>query len=165
MEDITIPRILCSQCETEINSETKFCTNCGYPENGDEKEKALFHANKVMKKSQTKDDQKKIKSARNTLYWIAGIFFVSGLFLFFVSKDIPTLIFSAILAAIFLVLAYWSQHKPFAALLSALLLYIMVIALNAIVEPMTIFKGVLVKVIILSFLIKGVYSASQNDKD
>jgi hypothetical protein len=49
--------------------------------------------------------------------------------------------------------------------LSAFLLYVTVIALNTIVEPATIFKGIIIKIIILSFLIKGVYSASQNHKN
>ncbi|WP_299432901.1 zinc ribbon domain-containing protein [uncultured Aquimarina sp.] len=165
MEEITIQQPLCSQCNTEITLETKFCTNCGFPENGDEKEKAIYHAKKAMKKNQIKDNDKKINSARTTLYWMAGIFFVSGLFLFFILDDIGTLIAGVILAVIYLVLAYWSQKKPFAAILSGLLLYLMVIALNVIMEPTTLFKGIIMKIIILSFLIKGVYSASQNSKE
>jgi len=131
MEEITAQHPLCSQCSAEIIEASKFCTHCGFPENGDEKEKAIFHAKKAMKKNQVKDDHEKINSARNTLYWMA----------------------------------YWSQKKPFAALLSALLLYLMVIAINAIVEPTTIFKGILIKIIILSFLIKGVSSAHQGAKE
>ncbi len=165
MEEMVLPQTLCSQCNTTINTETKFCTNCGYPENGTEKEQATYHAQKVMKKSQAKDDHKRIKSARNTLYWIAGIFFVSGLFMYYTLQDNAILVTNVIVATIYLVLAYLSQEKPFVAILSGLLLYILVIALNGIVEPATLFKGILVKIIILSFLIKGVYSASQNAKD
>jgi len=165
MEEITIQYPVCSQCSTEMISASKFCTHCGFPEQGDEKEKAIFHAKKVMKKNQVADDHKKINSARNTLYWMAGIFFVFGLFYFFTTNDTGTLIVNVILAVIYLVLAYWSQTKPFAALLSALLLYIMVIALNAIVEPMSLIQGILFKIIIIAFLVKGINSASQQSKE
>ncbi|WP_299223061.1 zinc-ribbon domain-containing protein [uncultured Aquimarina sp.] len=165
MEEITIQHPLCSQCSTEITSETKFCTHCGFPENGDEKEKAVFHAKKAMKKNQTIDDHKKINSARNTLYWIAGINLVFGFIYFFTSQDVASLIVQIIVGAIYLVLAYWSQKKPFAAILSGLLFYLTMIAILAIAEPATIFSGIIFKVIIIAFLVKGVYSASQNSKE
>ena len=164
MEEITLTGAICSQCSSEIKSDSKFCTNCGFPENGDEKEKAVFHANKAMKKNQIMDDNKKVTSARKTLYWLAGIFMFFGLVQFFMTESLEVLLSNVILAVIFLLLAYWSQKRPFAAILSALLLYVTVIALNAIIEPYTLAKGIFVKIIILSFLIKGTYSASQISK-
>ncbi|GAA4111582.1 hypothetical protein GCM10022393_09400 [Aquimarina addita] len=164
MEEITIQSALCSQCNFGITLETKFCTHCGFPEHGDEKEQAVFHANKVMKKSKIKDDAKKINSARKTLYWMAGIFFVFGLFYYFTLQDISVLLVNVVLAVIYLVLAYWSQKKPFAALLSALLLYLTVVAMNAIAEPVSLFQGIIFKILIISFLIKGINSASQTAK-
>lgn len=164
MEEITIQTLRCSQCNEEMLGNAKFCTYCGFPENGDDHEKAKFHAQKVLKKSQIKEDRKKISSARNTLYWMAGIFFISGLVLYTNLDDIIVLIAGVILAVIYLVLAYWSQKKPFPAILSGLLLYLMVIVVNSIDEPSRIFEGILLKIIILSFLIKGMYSASQSIK-
>ncbi len=165
MEESILPESLCSQCSTAISEETKFCTNCGYPEKGTEKEQATYHAQKIMKKSKAKDDKKRIESARNTLYWIAGIFFVSGIFLFAISQDNAILVTNIIIAIIYLILAYFSKEKPFATLLSGLLLYILIITLNAIFDPSTLFSGIIIKIIILSFLIKGVYSASQNSEE
>ncbi|MDH7448370.1 zinc-ribbon domain-containing protein [Aquimarina sp. 2201CG14-23] len=165
MEEIAIQQPLCSQCSAEITSTSKFCTHCGFPENGDEKEKAVFHAKKAMKKNEIMDDHKRISSARNTLYWIAGINLVLGFIHFFASQDIASLIVQIIVGAIYLVLAYWSQKKPFAAILSGLLFYLTMIAILAIAEPATIFSGILFKIIIIAFLAKGVYSASQNSKE
>ena len=164
MEEVTIQNPVCSQCNLEIVKETKFCANCGFPENGEEKEKAIFHANKVMKKNEVIDNQKKIKSARNTLYWMAGISFVYGLFYFIRIQDSASLIIQTIISMVYLVLAYWSQKKPFAALLSGLLLYLTIIATLAIVEPTSISSGIIFKIIIITFLSKGVYSASQSAK-
>ncbi|MCK8522607.1 hypothetical protein M0D21_13565 [Aquimarina sp. D1M17] len=164
MEDLIQRETLCSQCNTPINGKTKFCANCGYPENGTEKEQSVYHANKVMKKNQVKEDQNRIKSGRNTLYWIAGISFFFGLITFLLNDDSTTFIVQIILAIIYLILAYWSQKKPFAALLSALLLYVLLIAADVVVEPASIFRGIIVKIIIISFLIKGVNSALQNSK-
>ncbi len=165
MEEITIQLPSCSQCNTQIIIDSIFCTNCGFPEKGTEKEQAKFHADRILKRSDAQKEVKKISSARKTLYWMAGIFFVFGLFYYINSQEIAHLVVNAILACIFLVLAYWSKQKPFAALLSALLLYVMIIALNAVVEPMTLLKGLLVKIILISFLVKGIYSASVGVKN
>ncbi|WP_108803447.1 zinc ribbon domain-containing protein [Aquimarina sp. Aq107] len=165
MEEIAIQQpLLCSQCNTEINLESKFCTECGFPENGDEKEKAVYHARKAMKKNQIIDDHKRINSARKTLYWMAGISFVVGLIYFFRTQDTGELIAQMVIAAIYLMLAYWSQKKPFAAILSGLLLYLTILAIITIAEPTTIFKGIIFKIVIIAFLAKGVYSASQYSK-
>ncbi len=165
MEELIFPKNLCTNCGAEISkSDSKFCVNCGFPHNGTEKEKALFHANRVLKKNAKSEAAKKVQSAKKTLFWMAGIFFVVGLFYFFRSQDPAILITNALLALIFLGLAFWAQTKPFAALLSALLLYIMIIVLNAVLEPMTIIQGILFKVIVITLLGKGVYSAQLTDK-
>ena len=161
MEEITLSGAICSQCSAAITSDSKFCTNCGFPENGNEKEKTVFHANRAIKNNQIKDDKEKVNSARKTLYWMAGISFASGLIYFFMTQDITELIAQAIIAVIYLILAYWSQKKPFAAILSGLLLYLTIIAIMAIGDPLTIFRGVFIKILIIAFLVKGVYSASQ----
>ena len=72
----------CSLCNSLIDDESVYCSECGYPEKGTEKEVAVFHANKVMEKNKNFDAAKKIKSARNVLYVMAGISFLSGDYIF-----------------------------------------------------------------------------------
>lgn len=162
MEELSLQQPVCSQCATLITHQAKFCTHCGYPESGTEKEQAQFHAKHVMAKQQLENDTKRIKSAQKTLYWMSGIFMAFGLFYFFRTQDIAILITNAILSVLYLLLAFWTKEKPFAALLSALLLYLTVIAINAVIEPMSLVSGIILKVVFLTLLIKGLYAASQS---
>ena len=109
--------------------------------------------------------KKKINSARNTLYVMAAINFVFGLYFFFTNQDIATLVASMILSIIYLLLAYWSSQKPLMALLLGLLLYLTTIIISAIVDPVTIIQGILWKIVIIAYLGKGIYSASSIKKE
>jgi len=159
MEEILIPASSCSLCETSLATDQIFCTGCGYPENGTESEQSKFHANRAINKSKTKEADKRIKSARNTLFVIAGISFLYGVVLFFTLGDSSVLISAGILAIIYLILGFWSQQKPLMALVLALLVYLTTITINAIVEPTSLFSGIIWKVVIIAFLGKGINSA------
>lgn len=149
----------CSKCETVIPEGQKFCSSCGYPENGTASEKAKFNADQVISNSKSKDAPKQIKSARTTLFVISGLALLSGIIFFFMTDDSSTLIAGGILAIIYLGLGFWSQEKPLIALVLGLLVYLTNIVINAVIEPESIGKGIILKVIIILFLIKGINSA------
>lgn len=149
----------CSNCSNTIEQSALFCNNCGFPENGTSQEKTKYHANKVMKKNKHFDADKKVKSARTTLYVIAGITLLTGFFYYAMEQDIALLVVNIVLSIIYGILGYWSSSKPLAALLSALLLFVTIIVINAIVDLTTIYQGIIMKIIVLSYLGKGLYSA------
>ncbi|WP_296378014.1 hypothetical protein [Winogradskyella sp.] len=155
---------VCSICKTIVDAESIFCSSCGFPENGTDKDVAQFHAKNAMKKNQHMDADKKIKSARNTLYVMAGITIVFATIAFFVNQDSATLITSFILGVIYLLLGSWTSKKPLIAILLGLFLYLTTIIISAIVAPETIIKGIIFKIIIIAYLAKGVYSASSIKK-
>jgi len=105
--------------------------------------------------------RKEIKSGRNSLLIIAGLSFLFGVGYFFLHDDSATLIASGILSIVYLGLAFWSQQRPLIALVLGLLVYLTTIVINAIVDPETIYKGIIVKVLIIVFLSKGINSALQ----
>ncbi len=154
----------CSMCNNALALESIFCENCGYPENGSENDIAKFHAKKAMDNNKHVGADKKIKSARNTLYAISGLTFAVGLFLYFQNKDLYLLVTNFSLCIAYLGLAFWSSKKPLMALLIGLLLYLTTITISAIEEPTTLAKGILWKIIIISYLSKGIYSASSVEK-
>ncbi len=159
-ENIENPSPQCSFCQTMIESENVFCINCGFPENGTDNDKAIFHARNVMKKNKNMDADKKIKSARNTLYVIAGLSFVFGIILYFSTNELSILLTNGILAIIYIILGSWSTKKPLMALLLGLFLYLTTIIISAVIEPTNLVKGILWKIIIIAYLGKGIYSAS-----
>ena len=87
MEELNVLEInepACSICKTPITTDDTFCSECGFPENGTDKDVAQFHARNAMQKNQHMDADKKIKSARNVLFVMAGITIVFGVIYFFV---------------------------------------------------------------------------------
>ncbi len=161
MEEITLAIDNCSQCSAALNNNQKFCVSCGFPEKGTEREKSMYHAKIVMDKRLTHDSKKRIKSARNSLFVVSGISLVTGLYYYFVLDDLASLIASGILALVYLFLGYWSQQKPLVALLLGLMVFLLVIVLNGILDPSTLYKGILIRLFIIVFLVKGIHSAMQ----
>ncbi|MEM7187643.1 MAG: hypothetical protein AAF466_13400 [Bacteroidota bacterium] len=142
-----------------MKDEHVYCPACGYPQRGTAGEKSKFHARRVMSKSKANQAPVVIRQARNILFIIAGITFVYGLYLFFVYDDIASLIAAAVMTSVYVILGYWSQHKRLIALVLALLVYATNLVVNAIAEPDTIIKGVILKIIIIYFLARGINSA------
>ena len=104
---------------------------------------------------------KHIKNARNMLFIVAGV----QLFGLFAAKDQedPAISIGIIVgvALIFAGLALWTKKKPFAALLTALILYGSLLILDGIFEPSTIFRGIILKVGIIVSLILGLRNARE----
>ena len=69
------------------------------------------------------------------------------------------LIVNLILASIMLVLSIWARRSPLPAVLIATATYVVVQVAAAITDPATLGQGLLMKIIIIAFLIKGIKSA------
>lgn len=115
---------------------------------------------------------KHIRQARNTLFIAAGILLLNALILF--SKypfDIEVMWLDYMLWTVyiggFIALGFWSRKKPYYAIVGGLILFGVFILVNAIIEPATIFGGLIFKIAVIVFLIKGVNDAknAQEMKD
>jgi hypothetical protein len=107
--------------------------------------------------------EKHIKNARITLFVIAGLMLVN-IFLMPEMTDLARAITIGLfvgISGIFAVLAWWTKKKPFTALLIALILYGVLLLGDALVDPSSIIKGIVVKVIVIILLIRGL----QNGKE
>lgn len=164
-ENLITEKIVCSFCKSKIEEKVIYCTNCGHPENGTDKERAQFFAKRAMEKSKNIDASEKIKSAKNTLFILAGLMVLSGFISYSSSNSILELSINFFVAFIYLFLAFLAEKKPFASLLTGLFLYITLISLSAIIEPMTLVKGIIFKILIISYLGKGLYSAYELKKE
>ncbi len=114
------------------------------------------------------DFSKQIKNAGNSLYFLAGIFLLSAIVNFFISKDDPEVLSNVIplvvLSALFLILGGYSRKKPLACIVSGLALYIIVQVLLVIDNPVNIFGGIIIKIIIIGYMIKGIKSALEMER-
>lgn len=159
---------LCTYCNSKTETEDVFCTNCGYPLKGTELEQNNFVTQRSFNDIDLADLNKKLKNAGMSLYYLAGIFVISGFVNFFLSKDNPEVLAIVIpifiLAVLFLILGAYSAKKPLACLISGLSLYIIVQILSAIDDPVNIAKGIIFKIAIIGYLIKGIKSAIDIEK-
>lgn len=153
---------VCSFCKSPMEASDIFCQNCGHPENGTDKQRAQFFAKRAMKKNKGIDAENKIQSARNTLFILSGVIALSGFLVYKTTNSLIELGINLFVAFIFLTLAFWSERKPFVALLIGLLLYATLIIVSALIDPVSLVKGGIFKAGIIIFLGKGLYSALEN---
>ncbi len=107
---------------------------------------------------------KHIRQARNAIFVAAGILALNLIILIATVPDyydylwIDLLIWGLFIVG-FIFLALWTKKKPYYAIIGALILYGLFIGLNAWIDPATIFKGIIFKVVIIIFLVKGINDA------
>lgn len=109
---------------------------------------------------------KHIRQARNSLFIAAGILVLNAIILF--SKypfDIEIMWLDYLLWVFyiggFIALGFWTKKKPYYAIIGGLILMGAFILINALIDPKTIFGGLIFKIAVIVFLIKGVNDAKE----
>ena len=158
----------CKCCFEKINLTDQFCQKCGLPLKGSEEEQKQFFYNRNYQHMEINALKQKISGAGTSLYVLDGAFLLYGLIYFFINKTEDTgsaiLITYAVIAIIFLLLGFWAGKKPVASLISGMVLYGVILLMDVIADPVSIFKGIIFKIIIISYLIKGLLSALEAEK-
>ncbi len=156
---------VCYYCKsTGLKEEDKFCPHCGFPQQGSQSEMQGFVARLKEKRKLLDEQRKQIKSARSYLYLLGAINLIFGVIS---SVNEPNqmaiIIASAIIAGIYFGLAIWCNTNPFAAILSGFFIYIVLIVINGIVDPTTLYKGIVLRIVIISSFYYG-YKAVKNSE-
>lgn len=109
---------------------------------------------------------KHIRQARNAIFWVAGLLTINVAMLFMREGEVyeymwvDFLIYGGFIGA-FIFLGFFTKKKPYTAIIMALILYTLFILLNAVIEPMTLLKGILFKIITYVFLFKAINDAKE----
>ncbi|OIQ64331.1 hypothetical protein GALL_541180 [mine drainage metagenome] len=164
--------VRCDACFKEIENDNVFCANCGYPLRGTKAEQVAFIKNQNQADFDADELKnrinKRIKKAGNTLFWLAGVFFLCAAIAFFVLKDNPEVLAVVIpyivLGVVFLLLGDYSKKKTLACLISGLCLYIIVQAIDLVQNPHFNLFSFIIIAIIITFLTLGVKSAFEIEK-
>ena len=103
--------------------------------------------------------EKSMKNARIWLYVIAGMQLIMGIYEYATTDD-PFVAWLAFgidsgIGAIFFFLALWSRKKPKLAFTAALILYLAFNIGFMVMDPENIFKGILIKAIVVVALVKA----------
>ncbi|WP_340067189.1 zinc ribbon domain-containing protein [Ascidiimonas aurantiaca] len=165
MENHPENTISCSKCNAPVEADDHYCSECGYPERGTDNEKSRFIAAHILTRNQRRENKKSIRSGGNTLFFLAGLMFLAGIYTAYIQHgNLDVFITNSVLAIIYLGLALWIKHRPFMALLLALLLFLTVIFIAAVADPTSLSRGVIFKVVIVFFLGKALYSSREYRK-
>ena len=111
----------------------------------------------------TRGYDKHIRNARIMLYIIPGlqlipIFFFDEADEFIYQLSVAIQVF---LALAFAGIAYWTKYQPYAALVTAMVFYLAIIIAVMILDPTSIVKGILIKIIIIALLARGIRNARE----
>jgi len=158
----------CKACSTPSTSLDSFCQNCGFPLKETEEEQNTFIYARDYRSYELDQMNRKIRSAGNTIFILAGVFALMGIIYFLMLGEAQggnaILVVNLILAGIYVGLGFWSKQNAIAAIVSALVLFGVVQILNIIEDPTSIFKGIIMKVVVIVYLIKGLNSALDAQK-
>ena len=104
---------------------------------------------------------KPVKKARNILFAIAAIQLIGIYFAFqqFGLARMIAIIISIGVALLFFLLALWTKKRPFDAIIAGLVLYSVLIAAAAILDPSTIIQGLILKIGIYVLFISALSNA------
>jgi hypothetical protein len=103
-----------------------------------------------------------VRRARITLFIIAGLILIS-LYQVLPFNDDPVRMITAgitvLMAGIYVALGFWTRKKPYTALIVALCVFCGTILLNGIIQPVSIFYGIIIKIAIILALVLGLSNA------
>ena len=151
----------CPSCSKKIIPKAIRCPYCNALLAS--KEKFSSVVKKRKEKSLEREKKDFIKSGRNTLLVVGGLNIIP-LFIYLSQGDDLSAIIQGIIAGIFLVLGLLATKFPYAALLSGMIFYLLVIGLSALVDPESIINGIIVKIIVIYYLFKGIRAADKFHK-
>lgn len=158
---------LCNGCAAEYAPLDSFCNTCGFPIQGTAREQELHASERSVKEIELIEMEEKVENARKSLFWVAGLCGISYLLTAFKgpfeADEKIEMILTLILIAAFLGLGLLAKRKASTALISGLSLYVILHLLNAIIDPVNIFSGIIVKIIIIGYLIKGIKAVNKAD--
>jgi hypothetical protein len=151
---------VCYHCkQKDLNAEEMFCPNCGFPQKGTQEEQRKFILEYRLKHSAIREGKKNITRARNYLFFVAFLNFMT-----FAFAGSIGIIIGLILAGIYVGLALWSIKKPFPALLTGLITYVTLLIFFGILDPINLLAGVFWKIAIIVALVYAIYSVKDIEK-
>ncbi len=157
---IIVDRTICYHCKTPgMLSNDVYCPNCGFPQGLSESEQWKFIINYRKQKSAIKDAESMVKKGRNFLFIVAGFNLLA-----FIEEDSIILIIGLLISSMYVLLALWSNKKPFPALLTGLIFYVTMNLFFGLFDPAYIMSGLIWKIAIIGALLYALYSVKYMEK-
>ena len=160
----TPPPTQCYTCLMPLKGDEKVCAECGCPINGSADEIDKHRSAYLNLRAQYQGCMQEALKATKSLYWLAGLGAFGNLVMYFLNNDSGYLIAAFLVPGLFIPMALSSRTKPYEALLTATVLYILIILTDAIYSPKSLAQGFIVKVIIITYLVKGIRAGKDSKR-
>ena len=168
----------CAKCAAPLVAEARFCEKCGAAVPGIAPS-ANAKGRAALGRLTANTHLSQIKSARMAIALVALIVLAFTIFQHakfssdlagyranpanVINEHLVTrgyMLFYAnyLIVAIYGGLIWWMKTNPFAACLTALIIYVSITLLNVAIDPSTIFQGVILRIVVILLLVKGVKS-------
>lgn len=123
-------------------------------------------AQEILQRSRESQAEKHVRGARTTLFVLAGLFFLYAVLYGggVIADDIVSLVVYFIFGIIYILLGLWANSSPRPASIAGLVLYLLMIILIAFADPSTLFKGLIIKALVIIYLIRGISEAGKMPK-
>lgn len=169
---ITVPRAnpldtgtekpTCPKCGVSITAGQTFCEECGHQLKKGSARKRSRSPRRRMSLGQ-KAHLEAIRRARFWILAVAVLHLIGALFFFIAPGEMDSvatiiIVVNIIYAAIYAGFGFWSNTNPFAASLAAMILFCTTILVNVVIDPTTIFQGILIKIFVILALLSGMKS-------
>ncbi|MEX1363162.1 MAG: zinc ribbon domain-containing protein [Nannocystaceae bacterium] len=141
----------CPQCAQPNPLGSNFCEACGASM------AEVAAAERLADEAEAEVMLERVRKARTALL-IVAVFQVLGTVVMLAIGNVDSMTAGAmgILAAVFFGLAWWAKGNPFAAAVVGLVLFLSVHLADAVIDPSQIYKGIIVKVIVVVILVKSI---------
>jgi hypothetical protein len=150
--------IECICCNNEVFIESDNCRLCDFPFSGSEVEKSKHIGKFIVNKRIISSSEDSLENNQYLLCFISAITFLSAIIMFTNSNGfvIETLMNFAI-GIVILLCGFFLKKRPILLTIIPLFLILGIYLLNYILDPSTLIKGIVFKVIIISSLIYNVF--------
>lgn len=123
--------------------------------------------NDIVKKAHIQSaTNKTINKGRYALFVVGALYLGIGFFegFFMAGHDIMFAVIDWVIAGLFIGLGIWSYRKASTALIIGLGLYVLLMVLFLIADPISIVRGIIWKVVIIGYLIYAIRTALDEEK-
>ncbi|MDQ3111247.1 MAG: hypothetical protein M3R17_15265 [Bacteroidota bacterium] len=155
---------VCYLCKSSpLAADIIYCPHCGFLQRGTEAEQRRFVVGRKIKKSDVNEEHASVGIGKLILFFLGGINMLLGIY-FISQQNTPGGIVQFIVGGVYICLGVWAIKKPYPALLTGLIFYFTLIAVQAVLDPATILSGLVLKVSIAGGLIYGMAAVSKAEK-
>ncbi|RDK84857.1 hypothetical protein [Marinirhabdus gelatinilytica] len=150
--------LTCPACKIKVYENPDFCDNCKYPFIGSEKEKSIHIGKFISKKGVVQDSSNALGNVQKILFFLGGLNILTVIIMYSsTNSHWLDLALNGFLALVFIFCAIFLKKAPLLFTILPLATLLGVYTLNAVIDPMSLVNGIIIKVLIVGSLIYSMY--------